>query len=158
MKPIDFAPVRVLTVGDIMLDRYWFGDVQRVSPEAPVPIVHVRRTDERLGGAANVARNVVELGAGSTLIGVIGDDEPGLRVEQMAQALGIQCRLTRDVSLPTTIKLRIIGRQQQLLRRVLAANVLAVRQGVEPAQKLPSLSISASKVSQRCRDPPPNRF
>ncbi len=116
MKAIDFSRVRVLTVGDVMLDRYWFGDVQRISPEAPVPVVRVKRTDERLGGAANVARNLAELGARTTLIGVIGDDEPGQRLQQMSEALGIQTCLTRDPSVPTTIKLRIIGRQQQLLR------------------------------------------
>lgn len=116
MNAIDFSPVRILTVGDVMLDRYWFGDVQRISPEAPVPVVRVKRTDERLGGAANVARNVAELGAKTTLIGVIGDDEPGLRLQQMSEAIGVQTLLTRDPSVPTTIKLRIIGRQQQLLR------------------------------------------
>ncbi len=116
MKAINFSQVRVLTVGDVMLDRYWFGDVQRISPEAPVPVVRVKRTDERLGGAANVARNLAELGARTTLVAVIGDDEPGKRVQEMSEALGIQTHLTRDPTVPTTIKLRIIGRQQQLLR------------------------------------------
>jgi D-glycero-beta-D-manno-heptose-7-phosphate kinase len=116
VNAIDFSRVQILTVGDVMLDRYWFGDVQRISPEAPVPVVRVKRTDERLGGAANVARNVAELGAKITLIGVIGDDEPGQRLQQMSEALGVQTLLTRDPSVPTTIKLRIIGRQQQLLR------------------------------------------
>lgn len=113
---IDFSACRIVVIGDVMLDRYWFGDVSRISPEAPVPVVRVRRTEERLGGAANVARNSASLGARSTLIGVIGDDEPGGRIEEMASALGIQVRLARDPGLPTTIKLRVIGRQQQLLR------------------------------------------
>jgi rfaE bifunctional protein kinase chain/domain len=70
---------RILVVGDMMLDRYWFGDVDRISPEAPVPVVQIKRQDERLGGAANVARNVAALGAQAAMLGVIGDDEPGRR-------------------------------------------------------------------------------
>ena len=114
--PVDFSGARVLVVGDVMLDRYWFGDVHRISPEAPVPVVRVTRTEERLGGAANVARNAAVLGARVGLVGVIGEDEPGERIEAMARALGIDCRLARDAHLPTTIKLRVIGRQQQLMR------------------------------------------
>jgi rfaE bifunctional protein kinase chain/domain len=113
---IDFSGARVLVVGDLMLDRYWFGDVDRISPEAPVPVVRVRRSEERLGGAANVALNAVVLGAPATLLGVVGDDEAGQRVEALARARGIDARLTIDPALPTTIKLRVIGRQQQLLR------------------------------------------
>jgi len=113
---VDFSGCRVLVVGDVMLDRYWFGDVSRISPEAPVPIVRVTRSDERLGGAANVALNLAALGARAALIGVVGDDEPGRRIEALARASGIECRLARDATLPTTIKLRVIGRQQQLLR------------------------------------------
>ncbi|HWS74348.1 MAG TPA: D-glycero-beta-D-manno-heptose-7-phosphate kinase [Quisquiliibacterium sp.] len=114
--PIDFSGARILVVGDVMLDRYWFGDVQRISPEAPVPVVRVTRSDERLGGAANVARNAAALGAKVALVGVVGDDEPGRRIEAMAGEAGIDCRLAHDAALPTTIKLRVIGRQQQLLR------------------------------------------
>jgi rfaE bifunctional protein kinase chain/domain len=113
---IDFSNAAILVVGDVMLDRYWFGDVQRISPEAPVPVVRVTRSDERLGGAANVARNAAALGARVALVGVVGDDEPGRRIEAMAGDAGIVCRLARDAGLPTTIKLRVIGRQQQLLR------------------------------------------
>jgi rfaE bifunctional protein kinase chain/domain len=113
---ISFAQARVLVVGDVMLDRYWFGDVNRISPEAPVPVVRVTRRDERLGGAANVARNVASLGARAALVGVVGDDEPGERIESLATAAGIECLLARDPAMPTTIKLRVIGRQQQLLR------------------------------------------
>ena len=113
---IDFSNASILVVGDVMLDRYWFGDVQRISPEAPVPVVRVTRSDERLGGAANVARNAAALGARVALVGVVGDDEPGRRIEAMAGDAGIVCRLARDAGLPTTIKLRVIGRQQQLLR------------------------------------------
>jgi D-glycero-beta-D-manno-heptose-7-phosphate kinase len=116
MTRIDFSQVRVLVVGDVMLDRYWFGQVSRISPEAPVPVVRVTRSEERLGGAANVARNSKALGAGTTLIGLIGEDEPGTTLETMSRSLGINTLLTRDATVPTTIKLRIIGRQQQLLR------------------------------------------
>src|SRR5580692_8268949 len=74
---------RVLVVGDVMLDRYWFGDVNRISPEAPVPVVHVNRTEERLGGAANVARNAATLGAQTSLLCVIGDDEPAKKLIEL---------------------------------------------------------------------------
>jgi rfaE bifunctional protein kinase chain/domain len=114
--PIDFSRARILVVGDLMLDRYWFGDVQRISPEAPVPVVHVTRSDERLGGAANVAYNAAMLGVRATLVGILGDDEPGRRIETLARQHGIELRAAHDPQLPTTIKLRVIGRQQQLLR------------------------------------------
>ncbi|MEA3126204.1 MAG: D-glycero-beta-D-manno-heptose-7-phosphate kinase, partial [Caballeronia sp.] len=74
------AAARVLVVGDVMLDRYWFGDVNRISPEAPVPVVHVQRQEDRLGGAANVARNAAALGAQAGLLCVVGHDEPGERI------------------------------------------------------------------------------
>ncbi|MEP6942232.1 MAG: D-glycero-beta-D-manno-heptose-7-phosphate kinase [Betaproteobacteria bacterium] len=107
---------RVLIVGDVMLDRYWFGDVERISPEAPVPVVRIARTDERPGGAANVARNAASLGAQVALIGIIGDDEPGRSLERLLRESRVQPSLHRDASLPTTVKLRVIARQQQLLR------------------------------------------
>lgn len=107
---------RVLVVGDVMLDRYWFGEVERISPEAPVPVVRVARTDDRLGGAANVARNVAALGAQASLMGVVGDDEPGQRVSSLLAASGVRSHLFVDPALATTIKLRVIGRTQQLLR------------------------------------------
>ncbi len=113
---VDFSPARLLVVGDLMLDRYWFGDVQRISPEAPVPVVRVTRSDERLGGAANVAFNAAVLGVRATLVGVVGEDEPGRRIEALARERGIDLRLAHDPGLDTTIKLRVIGRQQQLLR------------------------------------------
>jgi rfaE bifunctional protein kinase chain/domain len=107
---------RLLVVGDIMLDRYWFGDVSRISPEAPVPVVRVERREERLGGAANVARNARALGANTGLLGVVGEDEAGDAVHRMLTELHIGSYLKRDVSMSTIIKLRVIGRQQQLLR------------------------------------------
>jgi rfaE bifunctional protein kinase chain/domain len=111
-----FAQARLLIVGDLMLDRYWFGEVDRISPEAPVPVVRVHRIDDRLGGAANVAHNAAALGCPTTLAGIVGDDEPGRRLEALAAEAGITPQLWRDSQLPTTIKLRVIGRQQQLLR------------------------------------------
>src|SRR3978361_99557 len=99
-----------------MLDRYWFGDVNRISPEAPVPVVRVERREERLGGAANVARNIATLGAGVGVLGVVGQDEAGAVVDGMLAELGIANYLNRDAAISTIIKLRVIGRQQQLLR------------------------------------------
>lgn len=107
---------RVLVVGDVMLDRYWFGDVSRISPEAPVPVVRVERREDRLGGAANVARNAVALGAHTGLLGVVGQDEAGDAIQQMLKDLEVNGYLNRDTSISTIIKLRVIGRQQQLLR------------------------------------------
>ncbi len=112
----DFARARVLVVGDVMLDRYWFGDVSRISPEAPVPVVRVERTEERPGGAANVARNAAALGATVGLLSVVGEDEPGSALERLVRAEGVRASLHRDPTLATTVKLRVIGRQQQLLR------------------------------------------
>ena len=111
-----FAKTRLLVVGDVMLDRYWFGDTHRISPEAPVPVVQVGKVDERLGGAANVARNVVALGGHATILGVIGDDEPGQRVTQLLTASGVDSQLEVDSKVPTIVKLRVIARQQQLIR------------------------------------------
>ncbi|MFO1225037.1 MAG: D-glycero-beta-D-manno-heptose-7-phosphate kinase [Burkholderiaceae bacterium] len=107
---------RVLVVGDAMLDRYWFGQVERISPEAPVPVVLVQREEERLGGAANVALNVRRLGAGATLLTVMGDDEPAHALVRLLQREGVQRVLGQDPALRTTIKLRVVGRSQQLLR------------------------------------------
>ena len=99
-----------------MLDRYWFGDTNRISPEAPVPVVQVGKIDERLGGAANVARNVAALGAKTTILGVIGDDESGRRVSELLKSSGVDSQLEVDTKVPTTVKLRVIARQQQLIR------------------------------------------
>jgi rfaE bifunctional protein kinase chain/domain len=107
---------RVLVVGDVMLDRYWYGSVDRISPEAPVPVVRVTREEERLGGSANVAYNVVSLGAQCTLLSVVGEDEASHTLERLIQHTGIVPCLGRDEQLKTTVKLRIIGRQQQLIR------------------------------------------
>lgn len=114
---LDFlSRARVLVVGDVMLDRYWFGDVERISPEAPVPVVAVRNTQERLGGAANVAMNVRALGGQCTLVGIVGDDIPGRELREMTVGAGIDTRFALDPSAPTSVKQRIISRNQQLLR------------------------------------------
>ena len=110
------SAVRLLVVGDVMLDRYWFGDVSRISPEAPVPVVRIEKREERLGGAANVARNAAALGAHTGLLGVAGADEAGDEVERLLQGAGIHSYLKRDEAISTIIKLRVIGRQQQMVR------------------------------------------
>ncbi len=110
------ADTRVLVAGDAMLDRYWFGEVSRISPEAPVPVVRVARMEERPGGAANVARNVAALGAQAHLLSVVGRDEAARVLERLLREENVDCQLTADDTLDTTVKLRVIGRQQQLLR------------------------------------------
>lgn len=99
-----------------MLDRYWFGDVERISPEAPVPVVRVRATEERLGGAANVARNIVSVGAQASLLTVVGDDDAGRAIGRLLDASRIRGHLHTDRRLDTTVKVRVIARQQQVVR------------------------------------------
>jgi rfaE bifunctional protein kinase chain/domain len=112
----DTSNARVLIVGDVMLDRYWFGDVSRISPEAPVPVVKIDRSEERPGGAANVARNTAALGAKTALLSVVGADEAGRALAHLMREGDIDASLHEDAKLSTTVKLRVIGRQQQLLR------------------------------------------
>ncbi len=107
---------RVLVSGDAMLDRYWFGDAERISPEAPVPVVRVVSAEERLGGAANVAVNIASLGARSSLLSVVGNDEAGRTIESLARNAGIDPYLQFDQHLATTVKLRVVARHQQMLR------------------------------------------
>ena len=116
MAPQAVRSARVLVVGDVMLDRYWFGDVSRISPEAPVPIVKVDRIEDRPGGAANVARNAAALGAKTALLSVVGRDEPGRSLQQLLRRENVATSLHADATISTTVKLRVIGRQQQLLR------------------------------------------
>ena len=110
------AGASVLVVGDVMLDRYWYGSVDRISPEAPVPVVRITREEERNGGAANVAYNVLTLGAQASLLTVVGDDEASHKLEALVAKTGIRTHFGRDADLKTTVKLRVIGRQQQLIR------------------------------------------
>lgn len=112
----DFFLSSILVVGDAMLDRYWFGDVERISPEAPVPVVQVRREEYRLGGAANVARNIASLGAKASLLSVVGRDEAAAKLEALLASSGIGSLLSADPEITTTVKLRVNGRSQQLLR------------------------------------------
>lgn len=111
-----FSQKKILVAGDAMLDRYWFGVANHISPEAPVPVVRIAREEERLGGAANVALNISALGAGAKLLSVVGCDEAGSTVERILKEKGIEPHLHRDPDLKTTVKLRIVARQQQMLR------------------------------------------
>jgi rfaE bifunctional protein kinase chain/domain len=116
VNPSLLAAHPVLVVGDVMLDRYWFGDVERISPEAPVPVVRVQQTEERLGGAANVARNVVAAGGHAGLLAVVGNDDAGTTVRRLADEAGLTTHIAVDPQLQTTVKLRVIGRRQQVVR------------------------------------------
>ena len=111
-----FERAHVLVVGDVMLDRYWHGATSRISPEAPVPVVHVRQNEERPGGAGNVALNIAALQASSTVIGLIGDDEAGDSLARSLASAGVDCRFQRLIGIPTITKLRVISRHQQLIR------------------------------------------
>jgi rfaE bifunctional protein kinase chain/domain len=110
------AQSRVLVVGDVMLDRYWFGEVDRISPEAPVPVARIARTEERPGGAANVARNIAALGGQAHLLAVVGQDEAGGALEALLKRDNVRVNLYQDKAISTTVKLRVIARQQQLIR------------------------------------------
>jgi D-beta-D-heptose 7-phosphate kinase/D-beta-D-heptose 1-phosphate adenosyltransferase len=111
-----FERARVLVVGDVMLDRYWHGATSRISPEAPVPVVHVRQSEERAGGAANVALNIAALGVHARLLGVTGEDEPAASLEALLSGAGIDCGFQKIPGIPTVTKLRVISRHQQLIR------------------------------------------
>lgn len=110
------AKARVLVVGDVMLDRYWFGEVERISPEAPVPIVRITESEERLGGAANVARNITSIGGAAGLLAAMGDDEPGRAIAALLAPSDIESHVHVEPHMTTTVKLRVIGRSQQMLR------------------------------------------
>jgi len=112
----NLASARVLVVGDVMLDRYWFGSADRISPEAPVPVVRVGRTESRLGGAGNVALNALKQGVNVDLLSIRGDDAEGRELEQLITASGIEAYLNIDTNLSTTIKTRVVAQQQQLIR------------------------------------------
>lgn len=116
VQPSQLAASRVLIAGDAMLDRYWFGDAERISPEAPVPVVRVMRTQDRLGGAANVANNIAGVGGSATLLSIVGDDDAGRMIEHLSANCGIEPRLVVDPGHRTILKLRILARQQQMLR------------------------------------------
>ena len=112
----NFSKASVVVIGDIMLDRYWFGDAARISPEAPVPVVNIKHTDERPGGASNVALNIAALGANVTLIGITGHDEAAQILTQQLAAAGVSHDIQFLSGIPTITKLRVISRHQQLIR------------------------------------------
>ena len=112
----DFSAGRVLVVGDVMLDRYWHGSTNRISPEAPVPVVKVENDEFRAGGAGNVALNIASLGCAAQLIGLVGADEPAKLLHRYLDAGGVHCHLLEAPQHPTITKLRIISRHQQLIR------------------------------------------
>ncbi|MDH5324072.1 MAG: bifunctional D-glycero-beta-D-manno-heptose-7-phosphate kinase/D-glycero-beta-D-manno-heptose 1-phosphate adenylyltransferase HldE [Gammaproteobacteria bacterium] len=118
MKPNipEFTTAKVLVVGDLMLDRYWHGNTSRISPEAPVPVVHVGEIEERPGGAGNVALNICRLGAQASVIGLTGDDDAATSLQTKLTASGVHCELERLAGYATVTKLRIVSRHQQLIR------------------------------------------
>ena len=111
-----FENARVLVVGDLMLDRYWHGGTSRISPEAPVPVVHVNQNEERAGGACNVALNIATLGAQCTVMGLCGDDEAANVLENLLQDIGVTAKFVRMPENSTVTKLRVMSRHQQLMR------------------------------------------
>lgn len=115
-KLADFQKAKVLVVGDVMLDRYWFGDVNRISPEAPVPIAKIQKIEHRTGGAANVARNIAALGGQVALLSVVGNDEAAGILADLLKQDGIGDYMQRSNHAPTTLKLRILSKNQQLIR------------------------------------------
>jgi D-beta-D-heptose 7-phosphate kinase/D-beta-D-heptose 1-phosphate adenosyltransferase len=112
----EYKGCRVLVAGDVMLDRYWLGPASRISPEAPVPVIRVEQSEDRPGGAANVAVNLASIGVAATLLGATGADEAGERLEELLGARGVRCRFARAQGLRTTTKLRVLSRNQQLIR------------------------------------------
>lgn len=107
---------KILVVGDVMLDRYWFGDVNRISPEAPVPIAKINKIEDRPGGAANVARNIASLGGDVTLLSVVGTDEPALVLQNLLNEENVDTIFKQDSTISTIVKLRVLAKHQQLLR------------------------------------------
>lgn len=112
----EFTSVNVLVAGDVMLDRYWYGATGRISPEAPVPVVRVGQGEDRPGGAGNVAGNLVRLGASCRLLGIVGDDDNARSLREGLKKIGVADALVTQPGISTTTKLRIISRQQQLIR------------------------------------------
>lgn len=110
------SDVKILVVGDVMLDRYWHGDTARISPEAPVPVVRVSDFEDKAGGAANVAKNIVHLGAQASLLGIIGEDDNGQSLQASLEKEGISSLLVKQNQAPTITKIRILSRSQQVVR------------------------------------------
>lgn len=138
----DFSAGHVVVVGDVMLDRYWHGSTNRISPEAPVPIVKVERDEFRAGGAGNVALNIASLGGKPELVGLIGRDDAGALLRERLETSGVQCQLIESAHLPTITKLRIISRHQQLIRLDFEENFAVL----EPAGIHATFSSALSKA------------
>ncbi len=128
------SKANILVVGDIMLDRYFIGDSQRISPEAPVPVVKINQTQDKVGGAANVARNIAHLDGKVGLLGIVGQDENGIRLKQLLEQESIQSELVEQNSQPTITKLRVVSRHQQVVRLDFEEN-FALAQASELQQK-----------------------
>jgi D-beta-D-heptose 7-phosphate kinase/D-beta-D-heptose 1-phosphate adenosyltransferase len=131
---------RVLVIGDVMLDEYLRGEVTRISPEAPVPVLEVRQTDLRLGGAANAAANIQALGGATTLVGVVGRDDTANTLASRLAAMGINGRMVVDADRPTSKKTRLVAQQQQIVRvdqekrtPISGAIAEAVKKGIDGA-------------------------
>lgn len=135
---LNFSKAQVLVVGDVMLDRYWHGGTQRISPEAPVPVVQVRQREDRAGGAGNVALNIAALGGGASLLGLVGCDEAGDVLASRLQAANVHCLFETVAELPTITKLRVMSRNQQLLRMDFE-EPFTVQHSQQLAARLPAL-------------------
>ncbi|MCI0667857.1 MAG: bifunctional D-glycero-beta-D-manno-heptose-7-phosphate kinase/D-glycero-beta-D-manno-heptose 1-phosphate adenylyltransferase HldE [Methylococcaceae bacterium] len=116
MRLPDFSSANVLVVGDLMLDRYWYGSTSRISPEAPVPVVHVGKSEERVGGAGNVALNIAALGSHASVIGLCGNDAAADTLQELMESAKVRCLLHRVPNRETITKLRVLSRNQQLIR------------------------------------------
>ena len=136
-----FEKARVLVVGDIMLDRYWYGPTQRISPEAPVPVVKIQQDEDRPGGAANVALNIASLNGQVTLAGITGEDEAARTLENHLSAMKIDCQFIQSPLHPTITKLRVMSRNQQLLR-------LDFEESFADADKQPLIERTKALVAQ----------
>lgn len=112
----NFDEAQVLVVGDVMLDRYWYGDTDRISPEAPVPVVHVQKRDERPGGAGNVALNISALGSKAVLVAMVGNDPEAVLLREKLEAVKVACHFKHEMDKPTITKLRVLSHNQQLIR------------------------------------------
>ncbi len=116
MQLPNYSTGRVLVIGDLMLDRYWHGATSRISPEAPVPVVHVKDDEQRAGGAGNVALNIAALGGKVSVMGFVGNDEPAESLKALLQKAGVLCLFEALDDYPTITKLRVMSRHQQLIR------------------------------------------
>ena len=106
----------ILVVGDVILDRYVYGDTMRISPEAPVPVVHINKTEERPGGAGNVVMNIRKLGINACLVGITGEDSSADTLQKILSDAGVKCSFVRQKGFPTITKLRVLSQHQQLIR------------------------------------------